>query len=52
MRVDGWAGSKSTYFWVDPTEELFGVVMLQLEPVNFFRCGRIVHSLAYQALVD
>jgi CubicO group peptidase (beta-lactamase class C family) len=48
----GWSGALSTYFWVDPAEELFGVVMLQLEPVNSFRWGRFVQSLAYQALVD
>src|ERR1700694_4815050 len=48
----GWSGAQSTYFWVDPAEELFGIVMLQLEPVNLFRYGRIVQSLAYQALVD
>lgn len=48
----GWSGAYSTYFWVDPAEELFGAVMLQLEPVNSFRWGRFVQSLAYQALVD
>lgn len=25
----GWAGAASTYFWVDPTEQMFGVIMTQ-----------------------
>jgi CubicO group peptidase (beta-lactamase class C family) len=47
----GWSGAYSTYFWVDPAEDLFGIAMLQLEPFEP-RYGRIVQSLAYQALVD
>ena len=27
----GWVGSYRTYFWVDPTEEIIGIVMSQLE---------------------
>jgi len=34
----GWAGAASTYFWVDPKEELTGVIMTQylgsLLPMN------------------
>ena len=25
----GWAGAATTYFWVDPLEEMFGVIMTQ-----------------------
>ena len=46
----GWAGAQSTYFWIDPREQLFGVLMIQLEPFNL-RYGWLFQSLAYQALV-
>jgi CubicO group peptidase (beta-lactamase class C family) len=46
----GWGGAQSTHFWVDPVEDFFGIVMLQLEPFTP-RYGRIVQSLAYQTLV-
>ncbi len=35
---------------LDPREQLFGVMMVQLEPFNL-RYGWLFHSLAYQALV-
>ena len=25
----GWAGAASTYFWVDPDEDLVGIIMTQ-----------------------
>jgi CubicO group peptidase (beta-lactamase class C family) len=47
----GWAGAAKTYFWVDPVEELVGVMMSQYmtgpqSPDRTFR------SVVYQALVD
>jgi CubicO group peptidase (beta-lactamase class C family) len=46
----GWAGAASTYYWVDPAEEMVGVFMTQYrgmdEPDRDFRV------LAYQAIVD
>jgi CubicO group peptidase (beta-lactamase class C family) len=45
----GWSGAESTYFWIDPREQLFGVLMLQLEPYTV-RYGWLLQSLAYQAL--
>src|SRR6266852_5704790 len=46
----GWAGAESTYFWIDPREQLFGEFMVQLEPLNL-RYAWIFQVLAYQALV-
>jgi CubicO group peptidase (beta-lactamase class C family) len=46
----GWAGAYSTYFWVDPREQLIGVLMLQSDPANL-RYSWLFQSLAYQALV-
>jgi CubicO group peptidase (beta-lactamase class C family) len=46
----GWAGAASTYYWVDPAEQMVGVFMTQYqgddEPNMDFR------SLAYQAIMD
>lgn len=46
----GWAGAASTYYWIDPAEELVGVFMTQYqgtdEPDKDFRV------LAYQAIDD
>jgi CubicO group peptidase (beta-lactamase class C family) len=47
----GWGGAQSTNFWIDPREELLGVLMVQLVPSNF-RPAAIFQVLAYQALVD
>jgi CubicO group peptidase (beta-lactamase class C family) len=46
----GWGGAASTYYWVDPHEELAGVFMTQYQgadsPSADFRV------LAYQAIID
>ncbi len=47
----GWGGAQSTYFWIDPCEELVGVFMTQLVPLDL-RPAWIFQVLAYQALVD
>ena len=47
----GWWGGLSTTFWIDPSEEMYGVFLAQLEPAQF-RYGRLLQALAYQALVD
>ncbi len=50
----GWDGAFSTYFWVDPKESLYGLLMLQYSPKDY----RLIHEfhqqfkqLTYQALV-
>lgn len=45
-----WQGAYSTDFWVDPREQLVGVVMLQRAPC-WFRPGELLRLLTYQALV-
>ncbi len=46
-----WGGAAGTIFWVDPVEELVGVVMIQLmsSPYNL---RREMKALIYQALID
>jgi CubicO group peptidase (beta-lactamase class C family) len=47
----GWAGAAKTYYWIDPQEEVVGVLMaqsikqLELPEVDF-------QILTYQALVE
>jgi CubicO group peptidase (beta-lactamase class C family) len=45
-----WSGLYSTSFWIDPVEQVIGLLMVQLEPMNL-RYARIFQVLAYSALV-
>jgi CubicO group peptidase (beta-lactamase class C family) len=46
-----WGGAAGTDFWVDPMEELVGLLMTQCldldEPV-----ARVFHNLVYQSIVE
>lgn len=48
----GWGGAANTDFWVDPREELVGVLMLQFMPGGTYPIGQDFRILTYQALVD
>jgi CubicO group peptidase (beta-lactamase class C family) len=48
----GWGGAFCTYFWVDPKEELIGVLMTQVRPYNHIRIRQDFSVLANQAIVD
>jgi CubicO group peptidase (beta-lactamase class C family) len=47
----GWGGAAGTNFWVDPREELVGLVMPQVIDLEV-PLGRIFQNLIYQAMVD
>jgi CubicO group peptidase (beta-lactamase class C family) len=47
----GWSGAAKTYYWVDPQEELIGVLMTQYM-MGFDLPERDFQVLAYQALVE
>jgi CubicO group peptidase (beta-lactamase class C family) len=47
-----WGGAASTYFFVDPAEELIVVFMTQLLPSSAYPIRRQLKALVYQALVD
>jgi CubicO group peptidase (beta-lactamase class C family) len=47
----GWGGAAKTYYWVDPKEELVGVLMTQYM-VSFELPDKDFQLLAYQALLD
>ena len=48
----GWGGAANTNFWVDPREEMVGLLMLQYMPSDTYPVGPDFRNLVYQALVD
>jgi CubicO group peptidase (beta-lactamase class C family) len=48
----GWGGAANTNFWVDPREELVGIVMLQFMPSDTYPVVVDFRNLVYQALID
>jgi CubicO group peptidase (beta-lactamase class C family) len=47
-----WGGAASTMFWVDPREELVGLLLTQLIPSSSYPLRREMKALTYQALID
>lgn len=48
----GWGGAASTFFWVDPVEDITCVFMTQLLPSNTHPIRSQLKQLVHQALVD
>jgi CubicO group peptidase (beta-lactamase class C family) len=48
----GWGGAAGTHFWIDPQEELFGLLMIQIMPGGHYPIANEFEVLSYQALVD
>lgn len=47
----GWGGAYATNYWVDPSEGLVGVFMIQLLPSMGLDLGNKFRTLVYQAIV-
>ena len=47
-----WAGYAGTYFWVDPKEQLVGILMTQAPGPSRPYYRRMVRGLVYQAIAD
>jgi len=47
-----WAGIYNTFFWVDPREELIGILMTQTSPYGHLALRERFKSLVYQAIID
>jgi CubicO group peptidase (beta-lactamase class C family) len=47
----GWGGAANTNFWVDPREELIGILMVQFMPSDTYPVSPNFRTLVYQALV-
>ncbi len=50
--IYGWGGMATTNFWIDPVEEIIGILMLQFVPGEIYSVVDDFRNLAYQALVD
>ena len=48
----GWGGAASTFFWVDPVEDITCVFMTQLLPSNTHPIRSQLKQLVHQALLD
>lgn len=48
----GWGGAFCTYFWVDPAEELIGIMMTQVRPYDHLNIRLEFQVLVNQAIVD
>ena len=47
-----WGGAASTFFWIDPVEQLTCVFMTQLLPSSTYPVRRELRTLVYSALAD
>lgn len=47
-----WGGAASTFFWLDPVEDLYTVFFTQLMPSSTYPIRRELRTRVYQALVD
>ncbi len=48
----GWGSAYYPIYWIDPEEELIGMIMTQLMPAGGLTLNRLFTTLTYQALVD
>ena len=48
----GWGGAFCTSFWVDPEEEVVGILMSQIRPYTHINIREDLASLAYQAIIE
>jgi CubicO group peptidase (beta-lactamase class C family) len=47
-----WGGLASTYFWIDPEEDLIGILMTQVMPSSAYPIRRELRTMVYAALDD
>ena len=47
-----WGGAASTFFWLDPVEDLWAIFLTQLMPSSTYPFRRELRTLVYQAVVD
>jgi CubicO group peptidase (beta-lactamase class C family) len=47
----GWGGAASTIFWIDPKEQMIGIFMVQITPLNS-TYGNKFAALVYEALEE
>ena len=47
-----WGGAASTYFWVDPEEDMIVIFLTQLMPSSAYQIRRELRVAAYQSIID
>jgi CubicO group peptidase (beta-lactamase class C family) len=47
-----WGGAASTFFWIDPEEDLIGIFMTQLIPSSTWPVRKEMRTMVYAALDD
>ena len=48
----GWGAAYCTVFWVDPEDEVIGILMTQVRPYTHLNIRKDFQTLTYQAIVD
>jgi len=48
----GWGGAYGTYFWIDPKEQMIGILMIQLMPYAHVNLRPEFQNVVTQAIVD
>lgn len=48
----GWGGAYGTYFWIDPKEQMIGILMIQLMPYAHLNIRPEFQNAATQAIID
>jgi CubicO group peptidase (beta-lactamase class C family) len=48
----GWGGYANTHFWIDPVEEIIGLLMMQYLPSHTYPVTNDFRALVYQALIE
>jgi CubicO group peptidase (beta-lactamase class C family) len=49
---NGWDGAANTRFWVDPAEQLIGILISQSQPVFHSQLLDDFQTLVYQSIDD
>ena len=47
-----WGGANGTLFWIDPQEDLIGILMLQINPYTHFNIRPLFSVAVSQAITD
>ena len=48
----GWGGWASTHFWIDPVEEIIGILLLQFIPSRTYPIANDFRNIVYQSLIS
>jgi CubicO group peptidase (beta-lactamase class C family) len=47
-----WGGANGTLFWIDPVEDLIGIMMIQINPYSHFNIRPLYSVVVSQAITD